>query len=331
MTGEPHAGDSLQEMAQALSAAKRLVIVSHFHPDGDAHGSALGLGLALEESGREVYFVNESPLDPRFASLPGSGRIARELPPPAEWDMLVACDCGSLARVGDRLGPQAKAFPRIVNIDHHVSNDRFGTPNLVVPTASSTCEIVYELIHEMKIPLSKQVATCLFAGITWDTGGFSYASTSPRTFVVASHLVASGARPSDIARDLFAETPIGTVRLHAEALLNVQIHSAGRIAEVLVRRDMYARHLAKPEDTEGLVERAREIGGVLVAILIREEGELWKVSLRGKDERLDLSTLAGQFGGGGHKLAAAFRWRKSLDELRPALLAAVNEQLSNLA
>jgi len=314
-------------IAKLLTATRKLVVISHYNPDGDAFGSSLALTLALRARGHEVVCVNESPIIERFRALPGIDTVTSRLPSPQDFPLLVACDCANLSRVGDGLKGAAAAFPHIVNIDHHISNDLFGRENFVDGEASSASELIFDLITAMQYPISAEVATLLFAGIMWDTGSFTYSSTTAKTFGIGQELLRRGAVPHRIAEQLFESQPLSTVRLQADALLGVELFAQGTIAEVIIPASMYAKHRGSADDTEGLVERARGIHGVQVAILIRAEEDLWKISLRGKDTRVDLSEIAQRFGGGGHRMAAAFRWRKSLEELRSKLRAEVEAAL----
>lgn len=318
--------NSISDVAAALRACQSTLVVSHYNPDADALGSSLGLALALEQSGMRVAIVNESPVPERYRFLAGSGRILNQLPE-GQWDAVVMLDCGEFKRAGDILAPQLKAFPALINIDHHYTNDLFGSCNLLDPSASSTSEIVWMVLEEMKISISRDVAECLLAGIFGDTGSFRYASTTERTFSAAQALLRAGARPDAVANRVYGSKPLRQVSLEAAALSQLRLHKEGKVAEVLITEEMYSRCAAGPEDTEQIVELARDIAGVEIAVLIRADGELWKVSLRVKGAGHNVAEIASRFGGGGHKAAAAFRWRRSLEELRTELMAAVSAEV----
>ena len=240
-----------------------------------------------------------------------------------EKQLLIACDCGDQARLGDRLSPQVnERFGRVISIDHHATNDFFGNLNVVNAQASSTSELILGLLERMQtVPITPQVAMCLYAGMAADTGSFRYSSTTEATFDAARRLVRYGANPAQIARELFQRTTVGAMRLHALALGSMQLHASGRFAEIVITKQMIADAGATPDDGEDLKAIAQSIDGVQVSAIIREFEDLWRVSLRAKTPVHDVAQIAERFGGGGHKAAAAFRWRKGLAELRERLAA----------
>jgi phosphoesterase RecJ-like protein len=248
-------------------------------------------------------------------------------------DLLIVVDCGGIDRVGDSLVENVKRATNVINIDHHTSNSRFGHLNYVVDGASSTSELVFELLTALEARVNRRdlitndVASCLMAGIIGDTGSFRYPSTTARTFEVAGELTRRGARPDILTQELFATQSLVALRLQSAALGAVDLSSDG-FAEVVVTQEMLKRYGADILDADSLAERARDIEGVRVSALYKEDVDLWRVSLRARQGVTDLSIIAGRFGGGGHKAAAAFRWRGDLASLRERLRAAVTEALS---
>lgn len=313
---------SLSSVAEKVLSCDHIAIVAHYNPDADAYGSALGLMHALRQFGKTVCCINETPLEPRYAFLPGSNEVAQQLPS-GDWKHLIVLDCGSYARVGDKLTKQLPKFETTINIDHHISNDNFGDLHYVAAGASSTSEIIFNLLETAKIKITPESANCLLAGIFGDTGSFRYSATSAQTFEAAAALVKAGANSSWIAGELFSRQPLAAVKLQSLALSSLRLHANAKVAEVVVDRAMCQTAGASIEDSEDLAERARDIDGVVVAVSIREHPDVWRISLRSKDQRCDVSSLAQNFGGGGHRMAAAFRWRKSLDELRSQLIPAL--------
>lgn len=311
--------NSIAEVVQVLKAANSVAVFSHYNPDPDAYGSSCGLGLALESLGKKVAIVNESGCSARYDFVPGAKRIIKTLP---DWplDVIVTCDCGDLKRVGDSLVESIKSAACVINIDHHHGNDNFGKYNLVDEHASSTSEMIFRLIDAMGVSISADVARALFAGIAADSGCFRYSSTSAETFAVAKRLVEAGARPDEVGRELYGRNSLSSVRLHAEALSQLRLHCDNRLSELVITEEVVKRCQAVGEDSDGLVDKARDIEGVQVAVLIRWDCGIWRISMRSKRESLDVSEVAREFGGGGHKSAAAFRWRNGLDELREKLL-----------
>lgn len=318
---------TIREVAELLSSVTRALVVSHYNPDADAYGSSCGLSLALRERGVEVICVNESGIVPRYSFIPGVSDVRAELPV-EQFDIVIACDCGDLKRLGDRFMEVLGQAPTLINIDHHVSNDLFGTHNLVVSTASSTCEIVFELLAAMSHPITSEVAQALFTGLNGDTGSFRYSNTSARVFQIAAALVEKGAQPYRVAQALYSANTLQSVKLSAAALAALKTFYDGRCAVAVLDAGMYAQYGSTPEGTEGLVERVRDIEGVEIAVFIREDGPLWKISLRSKDVRCNVSEIAATFGGGGHVMAAAFRWKEDYAELERRLVEVIGKVLT---
>lgn len=311
------------KIARLLAASRRVLIISHVNPDADAYGSSLALMHGLRALGVEAVCVNENGILQRSRFIPGIESVLTQ-PPGGEFDAVVACDCGDSKRFGDSLRSQILERHPLINIDHHVSNEGFGDLNLVIPTASSTCELIYGLLRALESCSGRTVITvdaaqCLYCGLSADTGSFRFPSTSAAVFEIAAQLVRLGADPARLAEEMYASDRLQAVRLQAEALTALEIRAAGRVAIVAVSAELLARHGATAEDTEELVDRARSISGVQVAAMMRQEHDYWKVSLRSKDRRHDVAALARTFGGGGHVLAAGFRAKLSEQELRTRL------------
>lgn len=314
--------DIYTQVADRLSAADEIAIVSHANPDHDAYGSQVALALALLSLGKRVVVINESGPPERLAQLVGFTHFESE-PPEESFDLVVTCDCGDLHRVGNSLISWVSQQKTIINIDHHISNSLFGHFNLVVYQTSSTCEVVFELLKHLDVELTTEIAICLYGGIAGDTGFFKYSSTSERTFHVAGELVAAGVKPENVAEALTGNVPIGALRLQGEVFNSLRLGCNNRYAIGIIDEQLFAKHQVGPEDIEDLVNKIRDIAGVFVAVLIRQEGDLWKVSCRSTEPHYNVSELAAGFGGGGHVMAAAFRWSGPLEQLLEKLDASV--------
>lgn len=322
-------------VVDALLSKKKAFVFSHVNPDADAYGSSCGMALGLEQLGVVVSLVNESGFIPRYSPIPAAARTSNVIPQDIPEDaLIIVCDCGAIERVGDAVLPVLKKASGIINIDHHNANSRFGALNYVVEGASSTSELVYNLLREVERRttktdvISKDAAACLLAGIIGDTGSFRYPSTGASTFLAAHDLVQRGARPDILTQELFANHTLSAVRLQSEAMAAIQISHDGAFAEVVVTQEMVKRLGADLLDADSLAERARDIAGVKVSALYKQDVEFWRVSLRSRQGAVDVSQIAQSFGGGGHKPAAAFRWRKDLDTLRGQLSAKIIAALS---
>lgn len=323
------------EVLDLLQSTKRVSIIAHVNPDADAYGSSCGLAEGLKAYGVSVKVYNESGYVPRYAVIPGASAVSRDLPQQLHAeDLVVVCDCGAIERVGDTFLPIIRGAARVVNIDHHTANSLFGHANYVVDGASSTSELIFNLLHRLESRtgrsdiITQECAKCLLAGIIGDTGSFRYPSTTSTTFRVAGELVDRGARPDILTQELFANHSLAAVRLQAEAMSGVALHEGGRFAEVVVTQEMLKRLGADLLDADSLAERARDIDGVRVSALYKQDVDMWRVSLRSRQGAVDVSSVAQHFGGGGHKPAAAFRWRRDLETLQRELQAKIREALA---
>ena len=324
---------NLSAVIDAIVASRSIVIVSHTNPDADAYGSSCGLGWCLKAFGKQVVVHNDHGFIPRYRIIPGAEEVvAGPWASLGDEDLLIVVDCGAADRVGDALLTNLKQAPMVINIDHHASNTMFGRLNYVVEGASSTSELVFELMraledrHGRKDLITRDAAACLLSGIIGDTGSFRYPSTTATTFRVAAELVERGAAPDILTQELFATQSLVALRLQSDALGAVTVHPNG-FAEVIVTQEMLKKHGADILDADSLAERARDIEGVRVSALYKQDVDIWRISLRSRRGVVDVSAIAQSFGGGGHKAAAAFRWRRDLSTLQNELRAAIAKVL----
>jgi len=314
------------EFANELTKYRKVLVVSHYNPDPDAFGSSCGLALGLRELGFTAALLNQDGPVERLGFIPGAKEISSNIPT-EEFDALLACDCGDEKRLGDTLRPVLlPRFTRVLNLDHHQSNNFFGTHNRVVAEASSTSELVFELLNILgkrvgKNAITKDVANALYAGISADTGSFRYSSTGPSTFRAAGELLTLGAEPGKISQELYSNSSKSAVLVQAEALSNLRFEFGGKVSVVTVSKSLLVKHNAQADDTEDLVERARDIAGVEISVFLREDDDFWKASLRSKSEKYDVAAVAQKFGGGGHRAAAGLRFRGTGAELEKRILA----------
>ena len=290
----------------ALREADEVAIACHVNPDGDAIGSLLAASLGLMKLGKKTYTSwgakSKEPLA-TFSFLAGIADVVQpdHLP---ETDTFLALDCGA----GDRLGelePLARKSSTLINVDHHPGNDEFGTINVVVPTASSTAELVAGLLNDLGVEMDRDIATCLYTGIVTDTGRFSYSNSSPETLRLAADLLSYGVSAPDIARDVFESAPFGYLKLVGRVLERAQMFEEARLVYSWVTRDDLAETGVAVEETDRLVDAIRSTRAVDVAALFKEQADgQWRVSLRSKGR--GVAEFARAHGGGGHELAAGF-------------------------
>lgn len=318
-----------REVAEALlDPGSRPVVTAHHNPDADAIGSMLGITRALRAAGQEVTMAHpdDPPVPADLMFMVGEGEEILTRPPEDLAERtLVTVDCASEKRLWH--DPVHETAGRVINIDHHQDNTRFGHLNLVVPHASSTAEVLMGVIEAAGIALTPAIATPLYAGMVTDTGRFGYTNTGPETHRAAARLLEAGADNAELARRLYEDQPLDRLRLMGRALDRSQRLADGRmVAALLTREDFEA---AGGDDSEGIVEVMRSGRGVEVAALVREAGPpgAYRVSLRSVDPDVDMSAIAREEGGGGHRAAAGFSTKRPPDELLAWLERCVLERL----
>jgi bifunctional oligoribonuclease and PAP phosphatase NrnA len=311
-----------------IAEGNRFLITAHVDPDGDAVGSCLALKLALRQLGKEGDVILESPVPAALGFLPSADTILRPETVTKRYDEAFVLDSSSLDRagsVGERcLTPEAK----VAVIDHHWGNDGFGHIRLVNPESSATAELIYDLIEHLKIPITPEIAECLYTGILSDTGGFRFANTSSSTLRVAARLVERGARASRVAEALYATKTAPSLRILGMALASLETKSDGKIGAMTISRDMFEKAGATSEDADGIVQYAKSLAGARVGILVQEVGpnEI-RASLR-SDGTVDVNEVAAQFGGGGHRNAAGLKVRGKLEQVRRDLFSALERAMN---
>jgi phosphoesterase RecJ-like protein len=312
----------LEEAAAALENAESVALACHVNPDGDALGALLGMSLALTQLGKNtVASWGDSPVNVpiAYSFLPGVDTLVQPETVPV-LDVFVALDCGAEDRLGT-LESVARSTPVVINIDHHPGNDNFGDHNIVVTDASSTSELVAQLLRRMGAPLDHDVATCLYTGIVTDTGRFSYRNTRPPTLRLAADLLEIGVDAPAIAQEVFETAPFGYLKLAGRVLDRaVLVPDAGLIYSWIERKDLDSSGLTL-EDTGDLIELIRATRDAEVAALLKEQDDgSWRVSVRSRGR--SIGDIARQRGGGGHDLAAGYsvpNREKAIEDLQQAL------------
>ncbi len=294
--------DLYDTIIHELEKAPGVTLFIHKSPDGDALGSALALSMALESQAKDtfIYCWDEVPYFYRF--LPQWERITkvRREGDVSFYPISVGIDSSDLGRL-----PFLWKRPPglVINIDHHPTNARWGDLNLVEPQASATGEIIFRLLERWGLPLTLDMATCLYTAIFTDTGGYRFANTTALSLLYGSRLVKMGVSPYHVATHVYESYSPGRMHLLGLTLSTLVLSCEGRLAWVVVTRAMMGETDTGPEDTEEFVNFPKSIKGVEVALLFRETDSGVKVSLRSKG-RVDVAVIASSLGGGGHKAAA---------------------------
>ncbi|MDQ3677491.1 MAG: bifunctional oligoribonuclease/PAP phosphatase NrnA [Actinomycetota bacterium] len=315
-----------EQVLAALREGERFVLVTHENPDGDALGSLVAMQGALTALGKDsIMFIarEEFPLPYEYAFFEFDGLVTT-LPEDLSQRTIVFLDCGNF----DRNSVEAGDAP-IVNIDHHHDNTRFGTLNHVVPDASCTAEIVWDIMGALEVPTTHEIADALYVGLVTDTGRFMYENTGSRAHVMAAELIQAGVDVHEIYRRLYEGMPESKLALLTRALNAVQRFDGGRLTLACLTRADFAETGAEESYTEGIIDHLRSVAGTKVAALVRELPEgVSKVSLRATDGTVDVSAIARAEGGGGHRQAAGLRTDMAPPELVAFLRAAISEQLA---
>ena len=312
---------------QLIDDAPVVTAVTHKDADGDTLGSALGLALALEPLGKAVPVLSSPPVPGAWWFLPGIDRVNR-LSPPAHAPVFIF-DASDASRAGT-YESVVKQAPVVVNIDHHVTNARFGTINLVLTDAASTGELVYDLLKAWKLDIPPGSASCLYATILSDTGGFRHDNTSAHALRAAAELVQLGADPVMIARGLFKSRPASSLRMQGRILQGLHFEFGDRLVWGSISQAGLRDSGATTEQADSAIDQLNTVRGQELAILFKEAGpRLTKVSIRSRD-RVDAAQLAAKFGGGGHRRAAGIELTMSLKEAETKVLAEVRARMNHL-
>jgi bifunctional oligoribonuclease and PAP phosphatase NrnA len=313
------ATSSREHVLAAIRDAERFVLCTHEHPDGDALGSLVAMALVLDALDKDVVcFVaaEEFPLPYEYRFLRLS-HLVTELPEDLDRRTVIFLDCGNIDRnPADAL---KREDAHIVNIDHHHDNTRFGTIDHVLPEASCTAEIVWDLAHALGVEMHPALAEALYVGLVTDTGRFMYEATGPAAHRMAAELIEAGVDVQEVYRHLYEGVPFGKLELLARGLANVQRYEDGLLTLTHLSSDDYELAGAEESWSEGVVDHLRAVEGTAVAGLVRAKlnggAGARKVSLRAADDRVDVSAIARAKGGGGHRRAAGFTTDMELPEL----------------
>jgi bifunctional oligoribonuclease and PAP phosphatase NrnA len=325
-------GQHTRELVLArIRQDERFVLAAHENPDGDALGSLVAMQGLLSALGKDsVMFISPEdlplPRDYRFFSLDG---LIRQPPPDVAERTVVFLDCGNIDRNSASV---LRDGAHLLNIDHHHDNTCFGTLNYVVPDASCTAEIVWDLMHGLDVRPTPAVAEGLYIGLITDTGRFMYESTGPRAHLMAAELIELGVDVPGVYRRLYEDVPPGKLALLALALAALQRFDSGELAIASLSTADFERADAEDSYSEGIIDHLRALQGTKVAVLVRElsSGERkgqHKVSLRATSDDVDVSIIARAQGGGGHRRAAGFSTTLDSDELIAFLREALAAQL----
>jgi phosphoesterase RecJ-like protein len=314
----------INQIIDQIRKSRSVLVVSHTNPDGDAIGALLATGLALKAMDKRVLMYNETAIPAVYRFLPTVKSISHRIDNFEPFDAVIVLDCGALERVGN-ITPQIRNASMMINIDHHMTNTRFGHLQYIDPNACATAEIIYRIIKQLPVAFTCPMATAIYTGILTDTGSFRFSNTNQAAFAICAEMIASGANPYDVAQHVYGHYSLGRIKLLNLALDSLEISPNGKMSIMSLTQYMLKKTSTQAEDIDGIINYARRIEDVEVAALIHEiesdptgpkNGRRnYHVSLR-SDGSVNVADIAAKFGGGGHANAAGFSVLSTLAEIK---------------
>ncbi len=316
----------IDRIIKAIREHQTFCIVGHMRPDGDCIGSQLALALALRETGKTVTVWNEDAIPQKYKFLNPEG-LYQKPKPGQTFDCVIATDCASFERLG-RAGNCVGGRKLLINIDHHVTNTRYGDINWVSPRDPSTGELIFRLLKVARWPITQPIADLLFTAVSTDTGSFQYPTTRPGTFHTGAELVTRGANLAKICNEVYQSYPLSRAKLLQHVYSKFRLTDQDRIAWFWLKQKDFDRTGAVSDDTEGLIDHIRDIEPVVVACVFEEvKPGLTRISLRSKHALVNVSEICAQFGGGGHPAAAGARISGTPLSVQRRVIAAIKKAL----
>jgi phosphoesterase RecJ-like protein len=313
------------EIGSLIRRARRIFLIAHVDPDGDTIGSSLALNHALTKMGKDCTLACPDPVPKVLQFLPGVELFGK--PPLTDHDLVITVDASDPGRLGEAYAQVLSMGIPVFNVDHHVTNTKFATVNLVRPNASATAEIVFDLVREWGVELDSLLATYLLTGIVTDTQSFSTSNTTPRTLEVSAELVEAGASLIEINENYYKRKDLGTLRLWGRMLENMQLD--GHLVWTVNTMKMREQCQATSDNGNGVVNLLSSVSGSDVAIVFKERARnRVEVSMRSRPG-VDISPIAVHFGGGGHPQAAGAVLNGSLETAVTKVLAKAREVLAS--
>lgn len=315
---------TFKKIIDFIHASQRILITSHRDPDGDSIGSQLALDGFLQNFGKPTRIINQGCLPHRYAFLDPRKKIenfnlsAEGRDFDFKPDLVFVLECPSL----DRLGEVKNIVPvesKLVNIDHHPDNERFGTINYVDLQASAVGEMIYSLLKAYDFPINSMMANQIYAAILTDTGRFRYSNTSANCLGICSELIKLGADPKTLTNKIYFDHPLPFLKLLGTILERLEVRDGGKTCSVTIDQNLLSKFGVNHQEIEGIVDYSLFLSGVEIGLLFTEmEERKTKVSLRSQND-FDVSRLAKIFGGGGHRNAAGCTLNYDLDRAKKVI------------
>ncbi|MCX7965604.1 MAG: bifunctional oligoribonuclease/PAP phosphatase NrnA [Syntrophorhabdaceae bacterium] len=316
----------LTQIKEKIEKGNKFLITTHISLDGDAVGSVFCFYWLLRNYKKEVsvFLKDNVPYKYTFLPQPDTNRLFFKELPKDTFDTIFVLDCGDLHRIGNDY-EKIKSNGFIINIDHHNTNSFFGDINLVLPDASSTAEIIYDLIKFLEAEITLDMAINIYTAILTDTGSFRYENTNAKALHICAHMIEIGVKPAYVAQKVYESHPKERFFLLGKVLNTLETHKDGKIIMAHITKDMAEKGYSLEEFTDGFVEFIKEMDGIEMAVFIRQiENNRYKISMRSKGNG-DVSAICSLFGGGGHKKAAGCYIDGDLDEVKKKLLGVIKD------
>ncbi len=318
----------LNKIITIIHQKKNFLVTSHDNLDGDGFGSGLALCFALEKLGKKVNFLLKTPIPERYRFLPGIEKFTKENIDLKNYDTLISLDTAGWDQL-EQLNPEMFSNYTIVNIDHHVDNTQFGLVNWIETKASAVGEQIYVLLRDLKIPISTDIATCLYTSILTDTGCFQFTNTTSETHLVVGDLIRSGISPALIYEQIYERMSLARLNLLKLALSTTKTDLKGKIIWMWITQKMFNETGTNRSDTEGFIDYIKAVDGVKVAFVLKEsntKGEI-RVTFRSRVPSIQVNLIAHKFDGGGHPAASGCTIKGTNEEVEKKVVEAVKNEI----
>jgi len=318
---------SFKTVLSAIRSHQKFLVTTHHNPDADALSSALVMAMFLKSLGKQAIVLNEDACPEWLKFLPGASMFKKVGPKiKADHDAAIVLDCGDLKRSGG-VAKYIQDSKLLINIDHHVTNDRFGTINVVDAKASSTCEMVFDLLKEAGYKLNKNAAMLLYAGIMTDTGSFRYENTSAHSHAVVEKLMAFKFSAARMYDRLYIGIPVKDMKIFTDVIHKAQLLNGNKVYCVSLSKSVVARFSKSFDLKEKIFTFLRSIEGIEVVVILTEMSpKEIRVNLRSQND-FDVASLAQQFDGGGHRKAAGCKIYEPLAQAQKTICKAISKRL----
>ena len=318
----------MEKVIKAIKKHKKFLITAHVNPEGDAIGCQLAMKELLIKLGKTAVIVDNDPVPDHYKFLSGSKAISNRFDHAPAFDAAVVLDCPTLKRIG-RVSEFLTDDKTVINIDHHISNEKFGDVRWVDPNASSAGEMVYLLFKKFGVKPSKDAALAMYIAILTDTGSFNYDNTTGSTHRIAGELLEYGLKPAAVSEDVYERRSAVDISFLGLVLATIKVNKTGEVAYLEITKSMLKATGADAAKSEGFVNYARSIEGVKVAVIFKEDLKkpgIISVSFRSKGNA-DVNKIASAFGGGGHVKASGCVVAGTLSEVKTKVLKKIEETL----